>query len=292
MIKIPQLKGFNYTKYPTYKEFSDTLNIEGWERYDLGVCSDGVNHVYGFSYGDLSKPTIYIQGTIHGKHEWRCGHWLKRFMEIINSPNGLPQAEMIYKIRTRFSFYIIPCLNPFGYENDKYRNANGVNLNRNFPPYWEDYETPQHVVDAGYPNEEGPAPFSEVETQMVRDVVMEHKPSLFIDCHTWGGHEGSNLQVTDSSHKYLPHLRDANDSLGLTINRNDLNFDKLTDLYPMSAEWGGQQTDKLGRPTMSFAFEPGSEESESEQARIGINAMLILSWYLYKWFEDGSFGVY
>ena len=282
MIKIPQLNSEGFTKYSTYQEFAKTFDIDGWTKFDLGVCSDGVNHVYGLMYGDTTKPTIFIEGSLHGGHEWRCGHWLLQFAKIISNPSGLPQAELIYQMTSKLSFFIIPCANPFGYENNSYVNANGVNLNRNFDLYWDEF-----VGQEGTPQYKGPAPFSEPESRMVRDAVTELKPILFIAAHTWGGYNGAMIEVDVPSRKYEVHVSDVRDSIRLTIDRDDI-LHRAVGPRPTSAAWAGNQLDRSGRSTMGIVLEPGSEEVEKEQARIGINGLMLFSLYALKRFEDGT----
>lgn len=282
MRKFIAFDGQNFQKAGSYTELEATLPTEGWQTHDLGVCSDGVNHVYGFSLGSLSQPMIFMEGTIHGGHEWRCAHWLKMFMEIMSNPENYPQAEVIYKIRSKFCIYVIPCLNPYGYENNNYCNANGVNLNRNFDAYWSSFDDSNDACTNG----KGPSAFSEPEAQMVRDLVQQFKPIVFVDNHTWGGYEGSHLEIELSGKEYGILLEDLNKSLRLTLGRNDLLLSYYGSQAPRSSEWAGQQISKAGINTIPITFEPGSLEAEKEQARIGINAMFLICYYTLRWFEE------
>jgi protein MpaA len=70
---------------------------------------------------------------------------------------------------SRFTF--IPCLNPDGLALGTRENANGVDLNRNFPTKnWE--------AGTG-----GESPASEIETQFLIDVIEKHKPRLILTLH-------------------------------------------------------------------------------------------------------------
>jgi len=75
---------------------------------------------------------------------------------------------------------IIPVVNPDGYEDrtDKL-NASGVNLNLNFATSsWEQYGPEGNYA--------GPAPFSENESRVIRDIVDQYKPKAMISFHAHG----------------------------------------------------------------------------------------------------------
>lgn len=283
MLKIPFLPGFSFAKAPTYADFVSTLPPEGCTLHNLGASSDPTKDVYGLSIGDINnKPVIYIEGSIHGAHEWRCAHWIHEFMSIIANPGNIPQEGLINELKTRFSFFAIPCLNPYGYENNTYQNANGVNLNRNFDAYWEQYP----AYEPWRSQYKGTAPFSEPETQIVRDIVLQYKPVVFIDNHTWGGFNGSNLEIELASRRYGILLEDLTKSMRLTLGRQDLQVNYFGNPAPRSSEWAGRQVSRIGTPIIAVTFEPGSLESEYEQARIGLNAILMVCYYVMRWFEE------
>jgi hypothetical protein len=280
MIKIPFIMpGYTYTKSVSYAAFAASLPPVGCTLHDLGVCSDGVNHVYGLSLGTLdgSKPIIYIEGTIHGAHEWRCAHWVKKFMERLASPSNVPAAASLLKRLTRkFSFYAIPCLNPYGYENNAYVNANGVNLNRNFDAGWTDYPTTEPFDD----QYKGTAAFSEPETLMVKSVVETYSPLLTVDCHTWGGYNGGSIEIETAGAKYAMLGRDISRSIGLTLARADMSYTQYLTAAPRVGEWTGRKlTARTGFPICHVTFEPGSLETELEQSRIGQNGLLLICLY-------------
>lgn len=76
----------------------------------------------------------------------------------------------------------IPCLNPDGMALNTRTNANGVDLNRNFPTknWGEDGSAAGDDASAYFG---GIAPASEVETQFVIDIIEEYKPKLILTLH-------------------------------------------------------------------------------------------------------------
>ena len=285
MIKLPSpVKHQDFTKLP-YQEFANTLPPQNVELHDLGVSSDGVNHVYGLSVGKLdgTKPVIYIQGGIHGLHEWRCAYYCTQFIEMIGNPEQHAQKQLIIDLRNKFDFYVIPYLNPYGYENNIYQNANGVNLNRNFPTYWDDVpESPPFSLES-----KGTAPFSEPETSAVRDIVEQYKPSLVIDCHSHGGYYGSIFKTENDAIKYNLLVREISKSTELNTNK-DCDYQRYleSDNRSRVGSWISTQTDKKrGKQMVACTFEVGDQETEKEQARIGITGLLLACLHFSNWYE-------
>ncbi len=70
----------------------------------------------------------------------------------------------------------IPCLNPDGLQLGQRTNANGVDLNRNFPTKnWELTEKNEFFG--------GEQPASEIETQFVIDIINAYKPETILTLH-------------------------------------------------------------------------------------------------------------
>lgn len=84
-------------------------------------------------------------------------------------------------IRHHVRLMIIPVVSPWGFDNLSYINANGISLNRN-------YDQNFIVYTGDDPNQYGGTePFSEPETQIVRDFVLANLDAIyFADCHTCG----------------------------------------------------------------------------------------------------------
>lgn len=90
----------------------------------------------------------------------------------------LAQAFLQQTITFDVPVGVITCLNPDGYLADTRCNANGVDLNRNFPTQnWQ-----AEATDPAYPP--GPSPASEPETQLLIQAINNYQPQKIISNHT------------------------------------------------------------------------------------------------------------
>ena len=85
------------------------------------------------------------------------------------------------RVRER-GILFIPCLNPDGMQNNTRTNANGVDLNRNFPTknWGEDTSAAGDNPQDYYA---GKSPASEIETQFVIDIIEKYNPKLILTLH-------------------------------------------------------------------------------------------------------------
>ena len=112
------------------------------------------------SEGDYEK-TILVIGVFHG-----------------DEPDGeyLINRYLSEKSNTKNRLFFIPCLNPDGKEAKTRQNANGVDLNRNFP-------AKNWTISAKDEYYGGEKPASEVETQFLVYVIEKYVPDLIITLH-------------------------------------------------------------------------------------------------------------
>ena len=128
---------------------------------------------------DDAKLRVLVIGGIHGDEMSSTSlvfHWINLASD--------PQAEMPLPIHWRF----IPALNPDGLfaRPSRRTNANGVDLNRNFP-------TPNWMRDASVYWESrtkrdprrwpGTKPLSEPESRFLHDQMDSFKPNLIVSVH-------------------------------------------------------------------------------------------------------------
>jgi serine/threonine protein kinase len=104
---------------------------------------------------------IILIGTVRGGETPNSEALVNRLQEhFLNNPTSIP---------LQVALYFIPVLNPDGRADGRRFNANGVDLNRNWDtPSWKaDTNQPGGVVR----NSGGARPFSEPETQSLRDLL-------------------------------------------------------------------------------------------------------------------------
>lgn len=273
MITPTAIPGFTYTKQSYATLLAGMLDIPGWTPEYLGESTGG-HDMYGFSYGDTeTKPVMFVEGNIHGLHEWRTCYWVSGFMQHLHDPSTLATdtEAAIEDLKARYSFYFIPACNPDGYVSNIYQNGNGVNLNRNFDYNWSwGPSTPGHV------QYRGPAPFSEVETQYIRDKVEQLRPVSFMDNHTWSStREGFTTLATRES------------AQAVLVSEFHENVMRAVDMWPdgdaprtsnpgqgLAGNWGAVTESSLGGTPISITFESGGGWTEQQQAHVGMTAIL------------------
>ena len=136
-------------------------------------------------------PAILVQGTIHAR-EWIGVELLSYFMQYVTS--RLDFDPKIRNLLKTTALYVIPCVNPDGFEYSrkhysfwrKNRRDNGdgtfgVDLNRNFPVFFrESSDTNSNTYG-------GPNPLSEPESSALAQFVEAHPNiTIALDYHSQG----------------------------------------------------------------------------------------------------------
>lgn len=116
--------------------------------------------------GNDYHKNILIVGVVHG-----------------DEPQGKYLIEKYQEKETPLLF--IPCLNPDGLSANTRTNANGVDLNRNFPTKnWGKNEGENATCDdCNTVYYGGSAPASEIETRFLINVIEKYKPEIIITLH-------------------------------------------------------------------------------------------------------------
>ena len=159
-------------------------------KYRLVIEVDGGQHNSLVGLRHDSKRTEYLESQ---------GYKVLRFWnnEIFDNIDGViekilitleEQASTLAPLgrgigRGAFNkLLFIPCLNPDGMQLNQRTNANGVDLNRNFPTKnWGEDTSKAGSNPANYFG--GPSPASEIETKFVVDIIEEYNPKLIISLH-------------------------------------------------------------------------------------------------------------
>lgn len=188
-----------FTKTTQYADF-----ISAWQSLinehsnyatetNLGAASDGQNiYLYDFkpiriTNGYKPIPKVVI---IAGQHGGEKSNIYGLYYFIYNLLNNWIRHPVLEYLRNHVELMIIPVLNTYGFDNLTYKNGNGVNLNRNYDSHWE------LLDDATSEQYGGTEPFSQLETQIVRDLILANNDaSLVIDSHTNGGGSAASLET-------------------------------------------------------------------------------------------------
>jgi len=131
--------------------------------------------------GENGKNNILIIGVFHGDEpqgELLIEKYIKKHnsYEIKSSQNMQEQRK---------NLLFIPCLNPDGLSSNTRTNANGVDLNRNFPTKnWGQNKGENATCDDCQTNYYGgSSAASEIETRFVIDIIKKYSPTLILTFH-------------------------------------------------------------------------------------------------------------
>jgi protein MpaA len=140
-----------------------------WARTSLGTSLELYKKSH--SLRDFSESPILFIGGVHGD-EPEGVHLAQELLIWLQAQ----ESESSSSLRP---WILIPCLNPDGYSRHQRTNANGVDLNRNFPcrDWSAESKAPRY-----YP---GPSPGSESEVQALVKLIEDEKPQLIVHFHSW-----------------------------------------------------------------------------------------------------------
>ena len=123
--------------------------------------------IASYTWNPGEEPPRLIFAGIHGD-ERSAGELGQRLLaRWKRDPDKLKGRHVIF----------VPMANPDGWHKGSRQNANGVDLNRNFPDHWK----PSSRGQRNYP---GPRPLSEPETRVLFELVENNKPVQIISIHS------------------------------------------------------------------------------------------------------------
>ncbi len=145
------------------------------------------------------EPEVLFTGLTHAREPIGMQQLLFFMYHILEN---YETDSNIHKLLDTTEIYVIPCVNPDGYEYNHTTDPNGggmfrknrrdnsdgsygVDLNRNYGFKWgyDDIGSSPYTVEETY---RGPSAFSEPETQMVRDFCMAHQIKITLNYHGYG----------------------------------------------------------------------------------------------------------
>ena len=217
-------------QYKSYQEALDFLNSMQLKYPDLirvikiGTTYEGRDIVLVKISKNVqeadSKPALLYTGTIHAR-EWIGQELALKFIEHVAQNQNID--PILEKSLNEATIYMVPCLNPDGYEYSrqhfsfwrKNRRPNkdgtiGVDLNRNFSIGFK------KVSDTSSNVYGGEEPFSEAETRAIKEFVDSHPNiTIALDYHSQGN-------VFFPAHKFKHEAEiDGTDMNVLCANMND-----------------------------------------------------------------------
>lgn len=234
---------------------------------NLGLCSDGINSIYGVPFGDPTKPCIFVDSTIHG-NEWESTYWCLHLLDCLIDPTLASEEVQPYfeYFAEKYHFYFIPILNPSGWIADTREITGGIDPNRTFD------------LDL-YP-----------ENTIPKAKILEKKPVLFLDNHTatqpnetvgLGGNSGIDYSIMTQDLIYsLRYIRGH----------------RYVDWYPVSPiqtdmaigrGWASNQMSSTGRKTMCILFEGRKPDTLQTKVTMGFNGLLLALLYADRYFKRG-----
>lgn len=160
----------------------------------IGKSSEGRDiRAVTITNGDgQNKSSVFIDAGIHGRE------WIAPATALYLITQLLDQKSEAFALLDQLNFVILPVLNPDGYvyshETDrlwrKTRSLNtnhcrGTDGNRNFDFHWAETGTSADPCSDIY---RGPDPFSEPETQALRDAVLSRADAckFYLSLHSYG----------------------------------------------------------------------------------------------------------
>ena len=111
-------------------------------------------------FGNKNNPNVIVIGCFHG-----------------DEPQGNHLIRQYFKFAPKTNLLMVPCVNKSGFEAGTRINANGVDLNRNFP-------TKNWILGEKDDYFGGNAPASEEETRFIISVVEKYIPKAILTLHS------------------------------------------------------------------------------------------------------------
>lgn len=160
-------------------------------KVNLGMCSDGVTPVYRYDFRE-PEPHRGVSGVkewsktkvkaiiVSGIH-WEWGG----IFALYNALEEIAENPALFDLRRNTHIIVVPVCNPYAVANMSVRNANQVEIHRNFEVDFI-YPGESGYIEIGERSHGGTAPLSEVETQYIDNIMKANTDAaLFLSCHSF-----------------------------------------------------------------------------------------------------------
>lgn len=208
---------------------------ESGRRILLGRSVEG-RPIWAYRRGNpQAERVVVVVGQMHG-----------------DEPAGVVTARSIrdrLQISNRALVWVVPTMNPDGLAHDSRYNANGVDLNRNWPTNWQPGSTA------------GSGPVSEPETQAMLSFLKRVDPTFVASMH-------QPFKVIGRSDKNMRYVRRLADQLDLPIQRISIGDCTGSDCPPVPTMTSWFNNRRSGScVTIEFGENPGRRYLQAKAAR-------------------------
>lgn len=252
-----------YPGYVTRVDAAEDVNLSYPTYANLGGEASGIysptptyktylyklvdNNTYVYSSRNPKKK-LFLIGATHGNETAGAFNLYLLAKNLCKATNS-----DYFKLRESFDVYIIPCLNGYGMCHYVRWNADGTDINRNYPiSNWAENGEPFAI---GYT---GPSPASAFETQLVTALQNKYGFDVAVDHHNYGASTSqfytefwyerfnalANAALADCSSVFiekLPAYFGENYHLFVDITNSTRPNVVLSDTMPCMAKWMYEQ---------------------------------------------------
>ncbi|KAK5642383.1 hypothetical protein RI129_008550 [Pyrocoelia pectoralis] len=190
----------SFSKYNTFNDINaylyqlqmDYHNLVKLQNIGTTYEKRGMVVIQISSNPSANNPIIFIDGGIHAREWIAPAQVLYIINQLVENPANRDLLDDV-------DWHILPVANPDGYEysqtinhrmwrktrSQQAKNCMGTDANRNFEFYWGLSGASSNPCADTY---KGPKPFSEVETQNLRDYLLKIKKNakLYLTFHSYG----------------------------------------------------------------------------------------------------------
>lgn len=197
-----------------------------------------------YVFGEHARELISPESALH-------------FVRLLCGDGDPVDRELAQKALEGTSFVIIPNANPLGRKQVdlgqycKRTNEEGVDLNRN----WDGVSGPVDSTGLDAEVNPGPYAFSEPETRLLRDILLEEKPDMFLSVHSGAyllGTPTISESLTNEDTKGQTQLAELLADISQQFCNGDCPFGGLTEVIGYKSQ--GCDIDYVQNHTTPYAF--------------------------------------